>query len=231
MDLRVIEADLSSDSLKRKLLQLGEEIFLLETLDISGTKLSDIGDALEECCSLEELNVSKNPLLSFDPIWNVCTLSVLDLRETNMKEIPDSISRLESLSILNISDNPIKMLGNEIAEVPSLDWLYCSDCQVNFVTPKITKLVNLDVINLYGNKIEEQSLMKVTEGVDETQERLKGLSKYFTEMEKCFDRARTTTLFLIHSRKQKRFLPGIPIAIVKQISWYVYSTRREKVWE
>ncbi|VAI55234.1 unnamed protein product [Triticum turgidum subsp. durum] len=76
-------------------------------------------------------------------------LRVLDLRGSQITELPKSVGRLKHLRYLDVSSSPITSLPNCISNLHNLQTLHLSNCGNLYVLPmSICSLENLETLNL-----------------------------------------------------------------------------------
>jgi len=76
-------------------------------------------------------------------------LRVLDLRGSQITELPQSVGRLKHLRYLDVSSSPVRSLPNCISNLHNLQTLHLSNCVNLYVLPmSICSLENLETLNL-----------------------------------------------------------------------------------
>ena len=109
---------------------------------------------------LRDTNIKKLP----EWIGKLTNLKRLDLSDTNIEELPESIGKLTNLEELDLRDTNIEELPKWIEELTNLEWLDLSDTNIEKLPEWIGKLANLQTLNLVFSNIEElpESIGKLT---------------------------------------------------------------------
>lgn len=82
-------------------------------------------------------------------LFNLSSLKVLDLSQTQLKSLPVSLWQLTQLEFLNLSDTKIAELPGGIVHLSQLRFLYLAFCEkLKSLTPEIGKLKNLKYLDL-----------------------------------------------------------------------------------
>uniref|UniRef100_A0A2N9GZ97 TIR domain-containing protein n=1 Tax=Fagus sylvatica TaxID=28930 RepID=A0A2N9GZ97_FAGSY len=114
----------------------------LKTLVLSGTTIKNVPSSIVLLENLKRLHFKK-PTYSFDPnstshglvgltllsLSGLTSLTILDLRDCNIWEIPNDIGCLSSLNKLDLSGNNFDSLPESISELPHLDSLNLEGCK------------------------------------------------------------------------------------------------------
>ncbi|MEN8905507.1 MAG: COR domain-containing protein, partial [Clostridiales bacterium] len=82
-------------------------------------------------------------------------LQTLDLRSTQIKEIPETIIRLVNLQTLYLSSTQIKEIPETITKLVNLKNLDLSSTQIKEIPETIVRLVNLQTLDLSSTQIKE----------------------------------------------------------------------------
>jgi Leucine-rich repeat (LRR) protein len=133
---------------------------------------NQLKEVLEEVKTKEKLRtliLSKNTLKD-DALRDVFTrlkmLRVLDISETSIQVIPNTLQNLLHLRYLNLSRTKIKELPESIGYVPFLQYLLLQECKRLRSLPKgIEKLKRLRNLDITGTKID-QFFFRIGELVD-----------------------------------------------------------------
>ncbi|WP_439878144.1 NEL-type E3 ubiquitin ligase domain-containing protein [Pseudomonas prosekii] len=108
-----------------KITRLPDELALMPKLvrvSLANNRLSLSEASLAKLAamrSLEALNLSKNRLGATPDVSNMFDLRVLGLRETGATELPKGLIRLPNLSFVDLRENNIKTLPDWLFEVPT----------------------------------------------------------------------------------------------------------------
>lgn len=110
-----------------------------------------IQDILDHNPGSKRINFGINRGVTY---YNVHNIISLNLKGTNLKILPESISKLIQLQNLRISSNPIDNLTNEICKCKQLNTLDISYTSISKLPNDITKLTNLRKLNIIDLQIE-----------------------------------------------------------------------------
>lgn len=166
----------------------------VEWLKLRNTKLSWIPEELKELRSIKKLNLSRNNLSSLHgelmylnklkfllchhnrifetdipvELFNLQSLTVLDLSHNNLKVIPENLENCKSLVVLNLSHNQMRSLSKKIfVQLTELSYLNLSDNELKTIPPQLGRLTKLKTLILNNNPLKEYMMMQI--------ERLKSL--------------------------------------------------------
>ena len=135
-----------------------EDLTSLTSLDLSNTNLSVLPLTGSKLISLQELDISSNPISSYNNIFDIPKLKKLRVFGSRLQE-PNSIkhfTRLEELKLENINWGSIP---ESIVELTSLKCLYISDLGVlnptlfkfaNLTELYLTSLISVSISDLFG---------------------------------------------------------------------------------
>ena len=133
----------------------------LKTLELSGAAIKNVPSSIVLLENLVELRFKK-PAYSFDPnstshglvgltlpsLSGLTSLTILDLRDCNIWEIPNDIGCLSSLRDLNLAGNSFDSLPGSISELPRLERLILDCCKRLRALPDIPSTTyNVNVNN------------------------------------------------------------------------------------
>jgi Leucine-rich repeat (LRR) protein len=105
--------------------------------------------------TLEELDLSSNPLKSTEPIFQLLKLKVLNLERTTITELSTNIGCLSLLISLNCSYNQIKELPKQIEACKQLTKLILNKNELRTLPKEIGNLPALELLNLADNFLGE----------------------------------------------------------------------------
>ncbi|MBR4545104.1 MAG: GTP-binding protein [Oscillibacter sp.] len=90
-----------------------------------------------------------------DSIGNLTSLEKLGLYDTQIREVPETITRLSSLQTLDLCGTQIWEVPETITRLSSLQTLDLSFTKINEVPETITRLSSLQVLSLNNTQIQE----------------------------------------------------------------------------
>ncbi|KAL0855087.1 hypothetical protein Bca101_060239 [Brassica carinata] len=127
----------------------------VESVDLSGRKLSLLPEAFGRIQGLLVLNLSNNQLQAIpDSIAGLHGLVELDVSGNLLETLPDSVGLLSKLKILNVSTNKLTALPDSICRCGSLVILDVSFNRLTYLPTNIGfELVNLEKLMIQYNKI------------------------------------------------------------------------------
>ncbi|EPY53837.1 adenylate cyclase [Schizosaccharomyces cryophilus OY26] len=169
------ELYLQSNDLSGQLTQQMGSLRKLEIIDLRFNSLSNIG-ALSECPNLKEIRASYNiishhefPCSSATYIdFSHCPLTILELpnkgfsslvyldaSHAKLVTIKESMMQsLVNLETLNMSYNHFVQIPDTISNLKNLKFLYCTNCEISYVSPELGKLSKLTLLDLHANNIK-----------------------------------------------------------------------------
>ena len=126
----------------------------LKKLSLNKCQLREVGSALTELTSLEELDLSGNPIKTLpQDLSNFKHLKKLSLDKCQLTEVGSALTELTSLEELHLSWNRIKTLPQELSNLKRLKKLSLNKCQLREVGSALTELTSLEELDLSGNPI------------------------------------------------------------------------------
>lgn len=105
--------------------------------------------------NLEELEIYNNNKLKFinEEIKELINLKVLNIKDANIKELPNSIGELEKLEVLILENSKLEVLNESIGNLNKLKKLSLSNNKIKSIPDSISNLVNIKSLSLSNNKI------------------------------------------------------------------------------
>ncbi|MGD9202753.1 MAG: leucine-rich repeat domain-containing protein [Chitinispirillia bacterium] len=86
-------------------------------------------------------------------IWNLKTLTYLQLNNNNLTELPSMIINLNRLKIFELRNNKLKELPEEIKDLTKLTWFVLSGNQLTSLPTGIGNLTKLELFTIDHNKL------------------------------------------------------------------------------
>ncbi|KAM5552796.1 hypothetical protein ABKV19_025155 [Rosa sericea] len=131
--------------------EVGEEMYFLRTLDLSGTCIKELHPSITKLTRLEELRLADNPNLATFlgiPI-KMDSLRRLSLSGIGIRELDESIGNLIGLEHLNLTYcKNLTTLPCSIYGLQHLEFLYLGECSKLVRFPTNTKILNVDGCSL-----------------------------------------------------------------------------------
>ena len=81
-------------------------------------------------------------------------LKILNLSNSNLTELSESIDKFPILKVICLTNNKLKSLHENICNLSSLEELYVNQNDINKLPLNINKLINLRILNLSNNNLE-----------------------------------------------------------------------------
>ena len=134
-----------------------DELSQLKFLDLGWNKFQSIPGFLAKVKSVKNfrLDLDHNEIKSI-PHWiDNLELHYLNLRDNQIKVIPDSIGNLKSLEYLDLRENQIELIPESIGLNVSLKVLWLSNNKIKNIPGSIGSLKLLEVLDLENNYIQE----------------------------------------------------------------------------
>ncbi|XP_064624717.1 leucine-rich repeat-containing protein 40-like [Lineus longissimus] len=131
----------------------------LEQLYLRHNKLTDL-PLLKECKSLKELHVGNNAIqkISVDNLQCLSALSVLDIRDNKVAELPDEITLLEQLQRLDLTNNDLSTLPNGLGLMTKLKSIVLTGNPMKKIRNDIVMRGTNAIKKYLASRIEEPEL-------------------------------------------------------------------------
>ena len=154
-ELRMVDQQLTTVSTEVKHLRN------LQLLYLQNNELESLPDELIRLHNLKELNASQNKLSALPiGISEMDQLKLLVLADNDFTDFPTTILRLKRLEVLDLSTNNLSNIPAGINNMKKLRILNLSNNNLQNLPDEFYKL-NLQEINLQGNKLSKEVLEKV----------------------------------------------------------------------
>ncbi|KAI3456974.1 hypothetical protein Pfo_013637 [Paulownia fortunei] len=129
----------------------------LDKVSLMRNKITDIPPGTSpNCPSLSTLTLSENPFFMIPDSFfmHMCSLKILDLSETNIVQLPNSILDLENLKALLLRDCRRLISLPSLKKLKELRQLDLSYTNIKEVVQGMESLANLKCLNLYYVSLE-----------------------------------------------------------------------------
>ncbi|XVF24043.1 hypothetical protein REPUB_Repub13aG0092600 [Reevesia pubescens] len=130
----------------------------LEVLDFVGCESLDELPSLKHLTSLQELNHGENYELKKFPEIPRDFFIILDLRNTKIEEVPDSIEHATGLDFLDMSNSRVKKVSSNISKLDDLHYINLCHClnitELNFGPSSYSSLKDLRLILDYCKSLK-----------------------------------------------------------------------------
>ena len=146
--------DIASNRITGSISSINNLIYL-EKLDISDNLFSgDISNEFSALSNLTELHIGENQFTLSQPntfLQNFRKLTHLDISNTQLSTVPNSILSLQNLSFLNLNNNHLENNIAGLSSIKTLEILYLSNNKINQIPTSFTQLNQLKELNLGHN--------------------------------------------------------------------------------
>ena len=122
----------------------------LKFCDLSANMIFELPDLPS---SIENLNISMNPISNISCISKFASLNYLNIKLCQIREIPDSIRKLTKMTFLDLSINPISELPYGLSQLSKLKVLSLDETNISELPPGISTFTNLELLGLSKTKI------------------------------------------------------------------------------
>lgn len=137
----------------------------LETLNLSHNNLTSLVGELICLKNLKYLCCRHNKILGENiptELFDITTLTVLDLSHNNLKVFPKSLEVCKSLTVLNLSHNHLSKIPEQIfRQLVELRHLNLSDNQLEAIPPSIGRLSKIKELSLNNNPLRWSKLAQL----------------------------------------------------------------------
>lgn len=117
-----------------------------------GNGLFDVPENFDKLIHLEQLYLTNNKLVSLPSLCNLKKLTVLNLCNNSLFELP---VLAPALNELDVSNNQLKALPSCIGDLPDLEILTCSHNRLKCLPNTMHKLENLVQLDASFNKLKQ----------------------------------------------------------------------------
>jgi hypothetical protein len=129
----------------------------LHSLKLDGCALSG-AESVRAICDVQTLtflSLWNNPLLALPhpELSRLSRLVLLDLRQCQLAELPDSLFSLASLRFLKLSSNRLSEISPHIGRLSNLETLALEQCQLTALPDAVAHLVSLKFLSVSVNKL------------------------------------------------------------------------------
>ncbi|KAK7075658.1 Leucine-rich repeat-containing protein 40 [Halocaridina rubra] len=148
---RLSKLNASENKIKELPVELGD-CFGLNQLDLNNNKLSALPDSLGNLRKLEQLYVRHNAIQILPPLQNCVALKELHLGNNFIKEIdPEQLQNMTSISVLDLRDNQLDDLPDQITLLQGLERLDITNNNLSTLPCHLGLLPHLKSLPLEGN--------------------------------------------------------------------------------
>jgi Leucine-rich repeat (LRR) protein len=145
----------------------------LRTLSLAGVDLEYIPDDIRKLDSLFFLVISGNSRIDFKKTFlslkKLNKLTVLDLSENHLHDLPSSMSKLRQIKSLVLSKNNFEKLPTVITKLIQLQVLDFYKNKLKRLPKEITNLQNLERLYLQNDVFSEEEIQKIHEWLPNTE--------------------------------------------------------------
>ncbi|GIY59447.1 leucine-rich repeat-containing protein 40 [Caerostris darwini] len=180
---RVTSLNLSNNELRVLPVEIGD-LMALKHLDLSKNKLNSLPSLMEmlhhleqlyiqhnnikelptltNCKSLKEIHAGFNriEILSTEFLETIPNVTLLDVRDNKITEIPDTICSLQSLERLDISNNGLSSLPYTLGTLPHLKFLSINGNPMRSIRRDIIQRGTVQLLRWLRSRIEDPSLVR-----------------------------------------------------------------------
>jgi hypothetical protein len=148
-------------------------------------------------------------------------LNSLDLSGNHLKSLPD-LSSLEELGVLNLNNNEFCELPNHVGKIPELQVLILSNNNLVRLDESITELSNLKLLALSGNQL---TFLPKTLGKLSSLQQLSADNNFLMELPQTISGLKSLMKLYLHNNR----LSEIPESIAKLKSLKILSATQNQI--
>ncbi|XP_032822010.2 leucine-rich repeat-containing protein 40 [Petromyzon marinus] len=128
----------------------------LQQLYLRHNRLKSLPE-LHNCAALKELHVGNNQISELGPehLRPLGAISVLDLRDNKLKELPDEVTLLHGLERLDLTNNDISSLPNALGNLGKLKSLALEGNPLRAIRRDIINRGTQEILKFLRSRIEE----------------------------------------------------------------------------
>ncbi|KAK2639777.1 hypothetical protein Ddye_027572 [Dipteronia dyeriana] len=126
--------------------EISETVEILNSLELSGTAIKELGSSIEHTNELQRLTLSNCKNLEMLPssICNLTSLEDLHLSScSKLNKLPDNLRNLKSLKNLTVEGSAVGQLPSSITCLENLEFLNCFECRNLTILPPLSGLRSL----------------------------------------------------------------------------------------
>lgn len=127
----------------------------LESLELTGNKISAVPAAFLSLTSLKELWLSENPVTELGGDWSkLKKLTVVALSQCKLTEFPAALLKVPTLETITLVDNACTSLPDAIGTLKNLKGLFLGRNKLKAIPDSLLKLTKIEELTLGGNQLE-----------------------------------------------------------------------------
>ena len=127
----------------------------LGCLVASDNKLQILPEDFASAPYLQVVILNRNPFEHFPPTLCCRNLKRLDMLETGLTELPDSVAEMENLVTLDLRKNLLEELPEAMGELHHLESLDLGENRLQSLPQSMAKLHDLKILRLAQNRFQE----------------------------------------------------------------------------
>ncbi|TXG67518.1 hypothetical protein EZV62_008793 [Acer yangbiense] len=193
--------------------EISETIEILNSLELSGTAITDLHSSIEHLNGLQRLTLHycKNLEMLPSSICDLTSLKVLSLFNcTKLDKLPEKLGNLKSLRVLVVNGTAVGQLPSSITCLENLLTLNCSECRGLTILPPLSGLLSLS--RLYLKKC---NLIEIPEDIGclSSLEFLDLRENMFESLPKSIKHLSKLKTLLLRDCNMLRSLTELPVAL------------------
>ncbi|HEY1758581.1 MAG TPA: leucine-rich repeat domain-containing protein [Bryobacteraceae bacterium] len=125
------------------------------SLDLSGSELTEIPEALTQLTNLQELLLSNNQLKAIpEALGQLTNLRFLNLTSNQLTAIPEAFAQFTKIEHLNLSNNRLTAIPGALAQLIKLRILNLSINRLTSVPEALGQLTSLQILDVSNNQLK-----------------------------------------------------------------------------
>ena len=138
----------------------------LQQLSLHCIKLDSVPVGISQLSRLKSLGLNGLDLTKLPDWIGTLNLEIFTAMVNQLTELPASFSRLRTLKTLRLMFSPLKHIPIVIFDMPWLQFIILSNCEIREIPPSILRLDHLQALSISHNPLESPPPEVADKGLD-----------------------------------------------------------------